>query len=220
MIRSGPIRGSMIFFGGSDCLQVRVRWLRHRLIEFRSKCVGFEQNTAEHRSAISESDLAVRRTLFLFGVFELDIESRELRKQGVKIRLQEQPFQILQVLLEQPGKVVTREELKQRIWPSDTFVDFDRGLYNAIKKLREALGDSAESPRFIETLSRRGYRFIAAVNANGSGGATTEASPLPAARPAADPRLRVGIAIGVGAAVVFAALFGISRFWYQSSGQR
>src|SRR5215471_2328319 len=78
MIGSGPIRGSMILFGGSDWLEVRVGWLRHRLIEFRSKCVGFEQNTAEHRSAISESDLVVRRTLFLFGVFELDIESREL----------------------------------------------------------------------------------------------------------------------------------------------
>jgi adenylate cyclase len=101
--------------------------------------------------------------LIRFGVFELDTESGELRKQGVKVRLQEQPFQILQILLDRPGRVVTREELQRRIWPSDTFVDFDTGLYNAIKRLREALGDSAESPRFIETLSRRGYRFIAAV---------------------------------------------------------
>ena len=99
-----------------------------------------------------------------FSVFELDPEARELRKQGVRIKLQDLPFQILQVLLETPGKVVTREELQHRIWPSDTFVDFDQGLYNAAKKLREALGDSAESPRFIETLSRRGYRFIAPVN--------------------------------------------------------
>jgi DNA-binding winged helix-turn-helix (wHTH) protein len=98
-----------------------------------------------------------------FGVFELDTESRELRKQGLKVRLQEQPFQILRVLLEHPGKVVTREELQQRIWPSDTFVDFDRGRYNAIKKIRDALDDSSESPRFIETLSRRGYRVIAPV---------------------------------------------------------
>ena len=102
--------------------------------------------------------------LVRFGVFELDTESGELRKQGVKIRLQEQPFQILQILLERPGRVVTRAELERRIWPSDTFVDFDTGLYNAIKRLREALSDSAESPRFIETLSRRGYRFIAPVN--------------------------------------------------------
>jgi adenylate cyclase len=102
--------------------------------------------------------------LIRFGVFELDTESGELRKQGVKIRLQEQPFQILQILLERPGRVVTRAELERRIWSSDTFVDFDTGLYNAIKRLREALSDSAESPRFIETLSRRGYRFIAPVN--------------------------------------------------------
>jgi adenylate cyclase len=103
-----------------------------------------------------------------FGAFELEPESGELRKQGLKVRLQEQPFQILQILLEHPGKVVTREELQQRIWPSDTFVDFDHGVYNAIKKLREALGDSADTPRYIETLSRRGYRFIAPVNGTAS----------------------------------------------------
>ena len=119
------------------------------------------------------NDLPSSRALIHFGVFELDTESGELRKQGVRTRLQEQPFQILQVLLEQPGKVVTREELQRRIWPSDTFVDFDRGLYNAIKKLRESLNDSAESPRFIETLSRRGYRFIAAVAKNGAVGSHT-----------------------------------------------
>jgi TolB-like protein/Tfp pilus assembly protein PilF len=96
-------------------------------------------------------------------VYELDPDSKELRKQGLKVKLQEQPFQILQILLEHPGKVVTREELQQRVWPSDTFVDFDHGVYNAIQKLRDALDDSAENPRFIETLSRRGYRFIAPV---------------------------------------------------------
>lgn len=95
-----------------------------------------------------------------FSDFEVDVRASELRKQGVKVKLQDQPFQILQILLEHPGEVVTREELQQRIWPADTFVDFDHGLYNAIKRLREALGDSAEKPRFIETLSRRGYRFI------------------------------------------------------------
>ena len=99
-----------------------------------------------------------------FGVFELDADSGELRKQGVKVKLQEQPFQILQILLEHPGKVVTREQLQQRIWPSDTIVDFEHGVYNAVQKLRDALNDSAENPRFIETLSRRGYRFIAPVN--------------------------------------------------------
>jgi TolB-like protein len=95
-----------------------------------------------------------------FGVFELDLRAGELRKQGVKIKLQEQPLQILAMLLEQPGQVVTREELRSRLWPSDTFVDFDHSLNKAINKLREALGDSAENPRFIETLAKRGYRFI------------------------------------------------------------
>jgi DNA-binding winged helix-turn-helix (wHTH) protein len=105
---------------------------------------------------------AVRRSTH-FGVFEVDFDSRELRKQGVKVKLQDQPFQILEILLECPGEVVSREILRQRIWPADTFVDFDHGLYNAIKRLREALGDSADQPRYIATISRRGYRFIAPV---------------------------------------------------------
>jgi TolB-like protein len=95
-----------------------------------------------------------------FGVFEVDLRAGELRRRGGKVKLQEQPLQILQILLESPGEVVTREELQQRIWPSDTFVDFDHGLNNAIRRLREALGDSADTPRYIETLARRGYRFI------------------------------------------------------------
>lgn len=156
--------------------------------------------------------------LVRFGVFELDTDSRELRKQGVKIRLQEQPFQILQALLEHPGRVVTREELQQRIWPSDTFVDFDRGLYNAIKRLREALGDSAENPRFIETLSRRGYRFIAAVNGNGSD-AATEVLPRTAATPAASHKLRVSIALIGVVAVLLVAAVGVRKFWPHSSTQ-
>src|SRR5438552_2310460 len=95
-----------------------------------------------------------------FGVFEVNLRAGELRKQGARIKLQEQPFHVLQMLLEQPGEIVTREELQKRIWPADTFVDFDQGLNNAIKRLREALRDSAETPRFIETIPRRGYRFI------------------------------------------------------------
>jgi eukaryotic-like serine/threonine-protein kinase len=98
-----------------------------------------------------------------FGVFELDPRAAELRKHGVRVRLQEQPFQILTLLLEHPGELVTREALRQKLWSSDTFVDFDRNLNKAMNKLRLALGDSAESPRFIETLHRRGYRFIAPV---------------------------------------------------------
>jgi len=98
-----------------------------------------------------------------FGVFELDFSTGELRKSGVKLRLQGQPIQVLTLLLERAGEVVTREELRQKLWASDTFVDFDHSLNTAINKVREALGDSASSPRFVETLARRGYRFIAPV---------------------------------------------------------
>jgi cholera toxin transcriptional activator len=98
-----------------------------------------------------------------FGVFELDLAAGELRKNGAKLRLQEQPFQVLALLLERAGEVVTREELRQQLWPADTFVDFDHSLNTAVNKLRETLGDSASSPRYIETLARRGYRFIAPV---------------------------------------------------------
>lgn len=99
-------------------------------------------------------------TIIRFGEFELDQHSGELRRNGAKVRLQEQPLRILQILLEQPGKLVPREELQARVWGSDTFVDFDHGINNAVKRLREALGDLAETPRYIETLPRRGYRFI------------------------------------------------------------
>jgi TolB-like protein/DNA-binding winged helix-turn-helix (wHTH) protein/tetratricopeptide (TPR) repeat protein len=99
-----------------------------------------------------------------FASYEVDFRAGELLKNSRKIRLQDQPFQILAMLLEQPGGVVTREELRQRLWPTDTFVDFDHGLNNAINKLRDALNDSADGPRFIETIPRRGYRFIAEVN--------------------------------------------------------
>src|SRR5437667_11053265 len=95
-----------------------------------------------------------------FGIFELDQDAGELRKQGTRMKLQEQPLQMLQVLLQRPGEVATREELQQKIWPSDTFVDFDHGINNAVKRLREALGDTAETPRYVETMPRRGYRFI------------------------------------------------------------
>jgi TolB-like protein/DNA-binding winged helix-turn-helix (wHTH) protein/Flp pilus assembly protein TadD len=98
-----------------------------------------------------------------FGTFEADLRSGELRKQGKRIKIQEQPFHVLTVLLQRPGEVVTREELRNQNWPPDTFVDFDNSLNTAINKLRDTLGDSANSPRFIETLPRRGYRFIAPV---------------------------------------------------------
>src|SRR5580693_2069494 len=102
----------------------------------------------------------VKRSPIRFGVFEVDLQASELRKQGIKVKLQQQPFELLAMLLEHPGEVVTREEIQKRLWPADTFVDFDRGLNRATNRLRESLGDDAESPRFIETLPRRGYRFI------------------------------------------------------------
>jgi DNA-binding winged helix-turn-helix (wHTH) protein len=103
------------------------------------------------------------RKILRFAVFEVDLAAGELRKNGSRIRLQEQPFQILVYLLDRAGDVVTREELRQKLWPADTFVDFDHSLNTAINKLREALGDSASSPRYVETMARRGYRFLAPV---------------------------------------------------------
>ncbi len=102
--------------------------------------------------------------LLRFGVFEVDLIAGELRKNGARIRLQEQPFQVLTALLQHAGQVVTRDELREKIWPADTFVDFDHSLNTAVNKIRESLGDSASSPRFVETLARRGYRFIAPVD--------------------------------------------------------
>jgi cholera toxin transcriptional activator len=101
-----------------------------------------------------------------FGVYEADLATGELRKNGSLIRLQEQPFQILAMLLERPGELVTREDLRTKLWPADTFVDFDHSLNTAVNKIREALGDSASNPRFVQTVARRGYRFIAPVQAN------------------------------------------------------
>jgi len=125
-----------------------------------------------------------------FGVFELHTRSGELRRHGMKIRLPDQSFQILKVLLSRPGEVVTRDELRHVLWTSDTFVDFEVGLNSAVRKLREALDDSAENPRFVETLPRRGYRFMgSAVTLNGD--VTT--TPVLAPAESGDPRLAVMI---------------------------
>ena len=104
------------------------------------------------------------QVLYRFSTFEADPQAGELRKNGLRLRIQDQPFQILLRLLERPGQIVTREELKTTLWSVDTFVDFDNGLNMAVKRLREALGDDADHPRFIETLPRRGYRFIGQVD--------------------------------------------------------
>ena len=125
-------------------------------------------------------------TILRFGPYEAEVQAGELRKQGLKVRLQDQPFQILVMLLERPGELVTRQEIHQKLWPADTFVGFDHGLNNAINRLREALGDSAETPRFIETLPRKGYRFIALV----TGDAVLVEAEYPAA--AATPVVETG----------------------------
>src|SRR6516165_3296204 len=114
-----------------------------------------------------------------FGVFELDPSTGNLRKHGVRVKLQDQPFAVLLILLEKPGQLVTREELQQRLWPADTFVEFDKGIYNAMKRLRETLGDEAETPRYIETIPKRGYRFLGEVHRIG----TTAGSVFPIEQP-------------------------------------
>jgi TolB-like protein/DNA-binding winged helix-turn-helix (wHTH) protein/Tfp pilus assembly protein PilF len=114
------------------------------------------------------------RTIFRFGAYEVDSRTGELRKNGMRIRCQEQPIQVLVALLERPGELLTREELRQRVWPEDTFVDFDHALNTAVKKIRAALNDEADSPRYLETVPRRGYRFIAPVQTEMTPGRTSE----------------------------------------------
>lgn len=134
-----------------------------------------------------------------FRIFELDLQAGELRKQGLKIRLQEQPFKVLAALIERPSEVVTREELRKRLWPDDTFVDFDHGLASAINRLREALGDSAENPRYVETLARRGYRFIAPVDGHVAPAEAIHASRLETSpTPRATLRYAIVLTVGIG----------------------
>src|SRR5438093_615679 len=130
--------------------------------------------------------------ILCFGSFEVDLASGELRRQGLKISLQDQPFRLLALLLERAGEVVTREELRDKLWPADTFVDFDHSLNTAVRKLREALGDSAETPRYVETLARRGYRFVAPLAEPGptaplAHAAAADAASLPASTAARLP---------------------------------
>ncbi|HEX7286187.1 MAG TPA: winged helix-turn-helix domain-containing protein, partial [Candidatus Angelobacter sp.] len=107
----------------------------------------------------------VHSSILRFGAFELELRAGELRKSGLRIKLQQQPLQILQMLAERSGEIVTRDELRQKLWPAGTYVDFERSLNKAMVRLRDALGDSADSPRFIETVPRKGYRFVAPVQA-------------------------------------------------------
>src|SRR5689334_3520078 len=113
-----------------------------------------------------------------FGAFEIDLRSGELRKSGMRLRLSGQPFQILAALVDRPGEVVTREELQSKLWPADTFVDFDHGLNNAVARIREVLDDSPDTPRYVETIPRRGYRFIADVSSSVAARGGQTSSPM------------------------------------------
>ncbi len=144
------------------------------------------------------------RATLRFGAFSVDLAAGQLRKQGHRIKLQQQPFQVLAMFLEHPGEAITRDEFQKRLWPADTFVDFDHGLNIAINKLREALGDSTEEPHFIETLPRLGYRFIAPVEkADTESKAAAPASAKPAARP------RYFLPAMLGGIIVLAAAIGL-----------
>jgi TolB-like protein/DNA-binding winged helix-turn-helix (wHTH) protein/Tfp pilus assembly protein PilF len=134
-----------------------------------------------------------------FGPFEVNPRTGELRKQGIRIKLHEKPFQVLLALIEHPGEVVTRKELQERLWPEDTFVEFENGLNNTISRLREALGDTAETPRFIETLPRRGYRFLAEVS-----------QTLPASRIAISRPWLIVFGIVLGGGFVIGAVFRLT----------
>ena len=147
-----------------------------------------------------------------FGIFEADLGTGELRKKGVRVQLQGQPFQVFAVLLENSGELVTREELRRRVWPEDTFVDFDHALNTAINKIRIALGDEADNPRFVETMPRRGYRFIAPVDkpapkAPAAPGPVTEATHE-VAKPSS---FVLRMAIALLSVVVIAVLVLVSR---------
>src|SRR5215468_12708357 len=145
-----------------------------------------------------------------FATFEVDLQAQELRKAGLRLKLSGQPFQVLVVLLEQPGAAVTREELQKRLWP-DTFVDVDHNLNTAINKIREALGDSSENPRFVETLPRRGYRFIGAISANGTAAEVAHAAESRSAgRPESAARTRRLLALALLGAVI---LLGAGGLW-------
>src|SRR5208337_2899934 len=134
----------------------------HRLTTIDCLAVHYGRAAMPMPPSHSRSNREAR--LLRFGVFEVDLAAGELRKNGARIRLQEQPFQVLAALLQNAGQVVTRNDLREKIWPADTFVDFDHSVNTAVNKVREALGDSASSPRFVETLARRGYRFLAPVD--------------------------------------------------------
>ena len=167
--------------------------------------------------------LSPEAILVRFGAFELDLSTGELRKGGVRINLPDQPLQVLKTLLDRPGELVTREELRQRLWSAETFVDFEHGLNAAVRRLRDALGDSADVPRFIETLPRRGYRFIAPViqppateEASSRPEEPTKSEALPPPAVALAPSVTRGRVLGVVATMVLVAAAVLWAFGYRS----
>jgi DNA-binding winged helix-turn-helix (wHTH) protein len=157
----------------------------------RWQCVGvgamysvrLRQSRGNTLADLSAADTASARKIVRFGVFEVDLRAGELRKHGVKLKLQGKPFQVLNALLERPGDVVTREELQKRLWPGDVFIDFESGLNTAANRLRSALSDAAESPRYVETLPGIGYRFVAPITVVDSEPPGREGNAAVAARP-------------------------------------
>jgi Tol biopolymer transport system component/DNA-binding winged helix-turn-helix (wHTH) protein len=180
----------------------------------------YSADMAENRQSVSP--------LVRFGPFDADLQTQELRKHGVRLRLPRQSFQILKMLLERPGSLITREELRQVLWPSDTFVDFDHSLNAAVNRLREALGDSADEPRLVETLPRRGYRFVGTI-APPTPAPELPSAPAIAAAPASaevqsslGPRLtwpRIGGALLAGAICIFLAMFAFLRWRHRSESR-
>jgi DNA-binding winged helix-turn-helix (wHTH) protein len=159
-----------------------------------------------------------------FGVFELDRDAVELRKLGIRIRLQNQPFQVLVCLLERPGQIVTREELKKRIWADDTFVDFDQSLNKAVNRLREALNDDAGQPRYLETVPRRGYRFVAPVKTPAQNDECLPVAPQVAVEEPRQPETNKAVRRTVGLRATLAALGAgvlvalglVNWFWHRT----
>ena len=160
---------------------------------------------------MNPTTFATERT-FRFAQFELSEREGELRKKGVRVKLQEQPFRVLVELLANAGKVVTREELQQKLWAADTFVDFDIGLNTAVRKIRQALADDADHPQFIETVAKRGYRFLAPVSQSPSLVSVPVAAPAVAPRePPAHHHIRWYVALTMAAALAAGALWRITR---------
>src|ERR1035437_2231343 len=159
-----------------------------------------------------------------FGVFELDVRAGELRKHGIRIKLREQPIQVLVMLLEHPGEVVLREEIRNRLWPDNTVLEFDHGINSAVQKLRNALGESGDNPRYIETVARRGYRFLGEVQQPAEIESTPRAEPAPPGAndpepPTIAPR-RTLLKYTAAVAVAALALLAAGAWWRQRTQAR